>query len=47
MPIEECCNIGVVCCNADPTVSEVAELMRKQHVGDVVVIEYKDDQLRK
>lgn len=39
MPISECCNIGVTCCEADTTISDVAALMRKHHVGDVVVIE--------
>lgn len=43
MPIMECCNIGVVCCDADVPVPQVAELMRKHHVGDVVVVEYQDD----
>ncbi|HJV52891.1 MAG TPA: CBS domain-containing protein [Noviherbaspirillum sp.] len=43
MPIKECCNIGVVCCDADATVPQVAELMRKHHVGDVIVVEYRDD----
>jgi CBS domain-containing protein len=39
MPISECSNIGVVCCEADTSVSDVAALMRKHHVGDVVVVE--------
>lgn len=42
MPIDECCNLGVVCCEADATVPEVAGLMRKHHVGDVIVVENKD-----
>ncbi len=42
MPIKECCNIGVVCCEADASIPAVAALMRKHHVGDVVVIERKD-----
>ena len=43
MPIMECCNIGVVCCDPDASIPQVAELMRRHHVGDVVVVEYKDD----
>jgi CBS domain-containing protein len=39
MPISECSNIGVVCCEADSTVPAVAALMRKHHVGDVIVVE--------
>jgi len=39
MPISECCNIGVVCCEPDTTISDVAALMRKHHVGDVIVVE--------
>ena len=38
MPINECCNIGVVCCEADSSISNVAALMRKHHVGDVIVV---------
>ncbi len=38
MPISECCNIGVVCCEGDATMPEVAALMRKHHVGDVIVV---------
>jgi CBS domain-containing protein len=39
MPISECSNIGVVCCRADASIPEVAGLMRKHHVGDVIVVE--------
>lgn len=42
MSIRECCNIGVVCCNADASLQDVAALMRKHHVGDVVVIEERE-----
>lgn len=42
MAIKECCNIGVVCCNPDTPLSDVAALMRKHHVGDVIVIEDKE-----
>lgn len=42
MSISECCNMSVVCCEADATIPQVAELMRRHHVGDVVVTETKD-----
>jgi CBS domain-containing protein len=42
MPISECCNIGVVCCEADASMPEVAALMRKHHVGDVIVVENRE-----
>jgi CBS domain-containing protein len=42
MPISECCNIGVVCCEATASLPEVAGLMRKHHVGDVVVVEQRE-----
>jgi CBS domain-containing protein len=37
MPIVECSNTGVVSCTADASVFDVAELMRRHHVGTVVV----------
>ena len=43
MPIGECCNIGVVCCDAEASMPEVAALMRKHHVGDIIVTEDSDD----
>jgi CBS domain-containing protein len=43
MPISECCNVGAVCCDAETPIPEVAALMRKNHVGDVVVIEKRND----
>jgi CBS domain-containing protein len=39
MAIDECCNIDVVCCAADTPIPDVAVLMRKHHVGDVIVVE--------
>ncbi|SNS55165.1 CBS domain-containing protein [Noviherbaspirillum humi] len=38
MPIGELCKMDVVCCRAETTIPEVAELMRRHHVGDVVVV---------
>lgn len=43
MPISECCSIGVVCCKADASIPEIAHLMRKHHVGDVVVVRHEED----
>ena len=45
MPIRECSNIGVVCCEANATIPEVAALMRKHHVGDVIVTENGEDRV--
>ena len=41
MPISECCNIGVVCCEESATIPQIAQLMRKHHVGDVVVVRHE------
>lgn len=40
MPISECCNIGVVCCEANASIPQIAQLMRKHHVGDVIVVRH-------
>ena len=42
MPINECCNMEVVYCEADTLIPDVAAMMRKHHVGDVIVVEEKD-----
>jgi CBS domain-containing protein len=42
MAISECCNIDVVCCGIDASIPDVAALMRKHHVGDVIVVENRD-----
>jgi CBS domain-containing protein len=38
MPINECCSTSVVTCGTDASVPQVAELMRRNHVGAVVVV---------
>lgn len=43
MPISECCNIGVVCCDEGASIPHIAHLMRKHHVGDVVVVRYEGE----
>lgn len=42
MPISECCNLAVVSCEPDTAITDVAALMRKHHVGDVIVTENQD-----
>jgi len=39
MPVSEICNREVIIVQRDTTVQEAASLMRKHHVGDVVVVE--------
>jgi CBS domain-containing protein len=43
MAIGEFCNREVIISNRNDTVLEVAKLMRKYHVGDVVVVEERGD----
>ncbi len=43
MPINECCNTSVVYCDAETSIPDVAALMRKHHVGDVIVVETQED----
>lgn len=42
MPISEICNREVVIVQRDDTVLEAARLMRKHHVGDVLVVEKRN-----
>jgi CBS domain-containing protein len=42
MPIKECCNAEVVCCEPNTLITEVASLMRLHHVGDVIVVEHQN-----
>ncbi|HSM99049.1 MAG TPA: CBS domain-containing protein [Gallionella sp.] len=39
MPVSEVCNREVVIVQRSDTISEAAQLMRRHHVGDVVVVE--------
>jgi len=43
MPISEICNREVVIVQPDDSALEAAHLMRKHHVGDVLVVEDRDD----
>jgi CBS domain-containing protein len=44
MPIGALCNRNVVFASRDTTIADAANLMRHQHVGDVVVIDKVDGQ---
>ncbi len=46
MPISECCNPGVVCCEAGIPIPQLAAMMRRHHVGDVVVVENSEPERR-
>jgi CBS domain-containing protein len=39
MPIGDICVLDVITCNRETKIDEVAQLMRRHHVGDVVVTE--------
>ncbi len=39
MRIGEICTVQTICCNRDETVQGAALLMRKNHVGDLVVVD--------
>jgi CBS domain-containing protein len=43
MAIKDYCNTDVIVCTPDATAPEVANLMRSHHVGNVIVIEDRDD----
>ena len=42
MPIGEICNRAVVFAKKDTSLLEVAQLMRQNHVGDVVIVDQKN-----
>jgi CBS domain-containing protein len=43
MSISRFCHHDVVCATRDTTVSEAASLMRRHHIGDVIVVEQRGD----
>lgn len=45
MPVSEICNREMIIVQRDETVLEAAKLMRKHHVGAVVVVEENNDNL--
>ena len=42
MAIAEFCQRNVVCATRDTTITEAATLMRKHHIGDVIIVEQRD-----
>lgn len=46
MFIRDYCNMNVICCEPDAPIAEVAALMRRHHVGDVVVIDSQQQEQR-
>lgn len=44
MKIEEICTREVIIANRNDSVLEIAKLMRQYHVGDVIIVEHRDDQ---
>lgn len=46
MLIRDYCNMNIICCEADTGIAVVAGLMRRHHVGDVIVVENRSDGLR-
>lgn len=43
MTVGEFCNRKVVVTTRDTSIPEVAKLMREFHVGDIVIVDYKDE----
>ncbi len=43
MPIAEFCNRDVVCATRDTTILEAAKLMRRHHVGDIIIVDEDAD----
>lgn len=39
MLVRDYANMNVICCEADTPIAEVAALMRRHHVGDVLVVD--------
>ena len=46
MSIRSYCNLNVICCEAGSTVAEIAALMRRHHVGDVIVVDSNQEGAR-
>ena len=46
MQIGKICKRKVVCCGLDATALEAAQIMRTEHVGDIVVIDDRDGRRR-
>jgi len=46
MLVRDYCNMNVICCEPDASIAEVAALMRRHHVGDVIVVDNQQEGLR-
>ena len=42
MKLGTLCTVDIICCSRDATVRDAAVLMRKHHVGDVIVVDDPD-----
>lgn len=46
MLVRDYANLNVICCGPDTPIDEVASLMRRHHVGDVVVLDSQQEGAR-
>ena len=46
MLVRDYANLNVICCGPDTPIAEVASLMRRHHVGDVVVLDSQQEGAR-
>lgn len=46
MLVRDYANMNVICCSADAPIAEVAGLMRRHHVGDVIVVDQQQEGAR-
>lgn len=46
MLVRDYANLNVICCEPDTPVAEVASLMRRHHVGDVVIVDNRQEGAR-
>ncbi len=46
MLVRDYANMNVICCEPDAPISEVAALMRRHHVGDVLVVDTLQEGMR-
>ncbi len=46
MLVRDYCNMNVICCEPDAPIAEVAALMRRHHVGDVIVLDSQQEGMR-
>ena len=46
MLVRDIANLNVICCGPDTPIAEVASLMRRHHVGDVIVLDSQQEGAR-